>query len=672
MATLIRTAVVATWVFAAVAAHDRVTAHEPDETVIRVVPALDGGSSQDTLERALDQAARLLGRRGPGVVVELGPGLYRLQRPLELGARLSGAPDQPFVIRGRGDARISGSSVLPLHTESADNSRLLARVPAAVRSDVVIYDLPPAMREMDSALIPRAAAFQTATAPFEIFDAEGALRPAQWPNGAPAATTNEKDAAFSLDPETVARWQGEGDLWAAGQFWSYEVLNIRFADPVTGLLRLFPPSPLGIAKAAPVRVVHAASELDAPGEWYRSPDRKTLLVLPRGKSAIEASRAESLLVATGVKHAVVTNLAFEHSRGDAIVLRDSEDVVVRKVSIRWTGGRAVAIRGGRGNGIEQARIEETGDGGVDIVGGNRQTLEPGFHFVRQSVIRRYQRLTRSYRGAIDLRGAGNEAIANYIADGQHYAIRFQGNNHTISFNEIERVVNDTSDMGAIYTGRDFATRGNTVSHNFIHHIGDPTGRRATKGVYLDDTASGTTLSGNVFLKTQQPVFIGGGLDNIVEGNVFLASEPGVFLDGRGRTWARAAIADRSSEIWERLYAVPFRSAAWRRAYPELATIEQSDPGTPQRNVIRNNVAIGGVDLVVLPEVPLDQQTITGNASYGLHGTERSRLAQQIDAIERPEQLERGELRDLIAAALPYLALERMNATKANAGWPHAD
>ncbi|MBL8567196.1 MAG: right-handed parallel beta-helix repeat-containing protein [Hyphomicrobiaceae bacterium] len=672
MAALIRFAVVATWVFATVAAHDRVSAREHVETVIRIVPALAGNSSQDTIERALDQAARALDRKGAGVVVELGPGLYRLERPLHLGARLSGKPGQPFVIRGSGDARITGSQVLPLSSERSDKSQLLASVPASVRTEVVIYDLPPSVRAMDSALIPRAAAFKTSPTPFEIFDSAGALRPAQWPNGAAATTTDEEDASLSLDPGTVARWHGERDLWAAGQFWSYEVLNIRSADPVTGRLRLYPPSPLGIAKAAPVHIVHAASELDAPGEWYRTPDRKTLLVLPRSSDPIEMSRAESLLVANGVKNAVITNLTFEHSRGDAIVLRESEDLIIRNVSIRWTGGRAVSIRGGRRNGVEHAGIEDTGDGGIDIVGGNRQTLEPGGHFVRRSLIRRFQRLTRSYRGAIDLGGVGNEAVANFISDGQHYAIRFQGNNHTISFNEIERVANDTNDMGAIYTGRDFATRGNTVSHNFIHHIGDPTGQRETKGIYLDDSASGTTLKGNVFVKTQQPVFIGGGLDNVVEGNVFLASEPGVFLDGRGLTWARTALADRSSEIWQRLYSVPFRSAAWERAYPELMTIEHSDPGTPQRNVIRNNVAIGGTDLVVLPEVPLEKQTIIGNTGYGKLEPERSRLAKEVDGIERPDQLARGEFREQIAAAIPAPVLERMSATKANAGWLHAD
>ncbi len=672
LAPLILTAVIASWVVATVSAHAQASAQSPAETIIRIDPALDGGSSQETIERALDQAADLLRRQSSGVVVELGPGLYRLQRPLALGARLSGKPGRPFVIRGRGDARLTGSSLLTPRSASSGERELLARVPASERSNVVVYDLPPAVSAMESALTPRAAAFETSPAPFEIFDTEGALQPARWPNGEPAATTDEEQAAFALDAKAVARWRGEPDLWAAGQFWSYEVLNIRFADPATGRLKLFPPSPLGIAKAAPVHIVHAAAELDAPGEWYRSPDRKTLLVLPRNPGPIEISRAESLLIASGLKHAVLTDLTFERSRGHAIVLRDTENVVVRNATIRWTGGRAVSIRGGRGNGVEQATIEDTGDGGVDIVGGNRQTLEPGRHFVRRSVIRRFQRLTRSYRGAVELGGVGNEAVANFIADAQHYAIRFQGNDHTIAFNEIARVVNDTADMGAIYTGRDFAARGNTVSHNFIHHIGDPTGRRETKGIYLDDSASGTTVTGNVFLKTQQPVFIGGGLDNVVEGNVFLASEPGVFLDGRGLTWARTAITDKSSEIWKRLYAVPFRSAVWQRAYPELAAIERSDPGIPQRNVIRDNVSIAGEGLVVLPEVPLDQQLIAGNQSYGIAEPEHSRLTKVIDASERPGDLERTELRGLIATALPHLMLERMSATKANAGRPHAD
>lgn len=86
-----------------------------------------------------------------------------------------------------------------------------------------------------------------------------------------------------------------------------------------------------------------------------------------------------------------------------------------------------------------------------------------------------------------------------------------------------------------------------------------------KGVYLDDMASGFTVTGNLFLRVDQPVFLGGGRDNRVEGNVFVASSPAIHVDSRGQTWARDAVTDPQSELRAAYAAMPVESPSGGRA-----------------------------------------------------------------------------------------------------------
>lgn len=76
----------------------------------------------------------------------------------------------------------------------------------------------------------------------------------------------------------------------------------------------------------------------------------------------------------------------------------------------------------------------------------------------------------------------------------------------IEFNEIHDVVLESSDAGVIYSGCNWTFRGNVVRHNFIHHIPHGPGL-GTVGVYLDDCASSTEISGNVFFDMLNPTFI---------------------------------------------------------------------------------------------------------------------------------------------------------------------
>jgi hypothetical protein len=233
-----------------------------------------------------------------------------------------------------------------------------------------------------------------------------------------------------------------------------------------------------------------------------------------------------------------------------------------------------------------------------LAGGDRQTLIPANLYVERSTIRRFARLTRTVQPAIRMSGVGNRAVGNKISDAPHIAILFIGNDHLISQNEIFDVCIETGDAGVIYTGRDWTARGTVISDNHIHDIPANVAIGTTKGVYLDDQASGITVRGNLFERTAEAVFIGGGRDNLIEENKFIDTPIAIHLDSRGRGWQKAATDDPNGTLRKNLAAVPYNKSPYKERYHHLSNILEDDPGMPKYNVARNNLMIGKLQLAI--------------------------------------------------------------------------
>lgn len=572
----------------------------------------------------LDEAIGMIGAASAGsatVVIELQPGIHRLTHPLRLTARESGTAARPLIIRSSlaGPATIRGSQPLVAMTPAPAD---LAHFPAASRPHLLAYDLPASVASAPRIDIPRRHDIQPGPVPFEVFDPSGALHPARWPDEgwATATSASESGASFSVDPERMARWKDERDLWASGFFrwdWAFETRPIADLNHAAGEVVLEGAPHYGFAKSFRLAIHHAAAELDAPGEWVRIHNKPRLIVWPKGTEGLEVSVASQLFHFDGAHHIRLEGLTLERVRGEAITIRESQDIEIAGCTIRWTGGRAISIDGGQRIGVSRSLIEDAGEGGVRLSGGDRKLLQPAGHFVEDTVIRRFSRLGRTYRPAVALEGVGNRAEGNAISDGPHMAIFFSGNEHVIALNEISAVVAGTSDAGAIYTGRDWTAQGTVIKHNFIH---DVRGRDATfdvKGVYLDDFASGITVDANLFARVDQPVFIGGGRDNVMRNNVFIASNPAIHIDGRGRTWGASAITNTASELHAAFAAVPVTSLTWIERYPRLLGLRADDPADPKRNAASGNTVLGGEVYRLYPEVNEQQQRLEPAAAAQL-------------------------------------------------------
>lgn len=582
-----------------------------DEVVLslEIKPQEDASAALD----ALLGKARDLRRRRPEaqIAIELPSGDLRLSRTIALDERDSATADHPLVIRGSGGSttRLRGDLQLQEMPEGFP-ATVRDVLNADAKTHVKVFKLPKDVAAYPAIDIVRHHDRSVGTVPFEIFDGLGALWPARWPNddwGQIDLGSGKSD--FRAPSGRLQHWQAERELWAAGYWgedWAFETRPVKSGD---GVMTLAEPPEFGMKAVNRFYIYHALSELDAPGEWYRDRSSQSLIVWPRdGGGNLSASVTKSAIAMQGTSHVRLENVSIERFSGDAVQVVNCKDVVVQRVEIRWVGGRAVVFTAGTGNGVENSTISDTGQGGILLGGGNRMNLTAGGNFVRNSKMERFARLGHTLGPAVTIEGVGNIVSGNYIANAPHMAILFKGNNHTIERNEITGVVAETSDAGAIYTGRDWTAQGTIIRWNYLHDLRAAPGFEI-KGIYLDDLASGITIDGNIFLRVDQPVFIGGGRDNYIMCNLFVAAAPAIHIDGRGITWGKEAVADPEGEIRARLRAVPFTSMRWRKAYPLLVDLLSDDPGAPKRNSSKGNVVLHSEAYRLLPEVKANEQVL---------------------------------------------------------------
>ncbi|AWB24025.1 right-handed parallel beta-helix repeat-containing protein [Methylobacterium currus] len=548
-----------------------------------------------TLAEAVAEARRRRARDPrSAITVALSSGTHRLSGAVRFGAQDGGSAGVPLVIRGPADGSASLVGTRRLTPVPLDPA-LAARLPAAARGRVRAYRLPPALGKAARIQAPIVLNGQPSPPAFEVFDGEGALHPARWPAEGFAKAEDGNGPAFTLANLPPNALRDEPDLWAEGYWrwgWLFEALPVmRAAQNGSGARLTLDRTPYeGIRASAPIRLVHLLAGLDRPGTWWRDATSGTLLAWPRGGEAVEVSVAETLLSVEGASHLRIESLRLAMARGDLVSVRGGHDVVIADSVLSLAGGRGAVITGASASGLQRCDIAGTGAEAVILSGGERRTLTPGGLFLRDSRLTAYARREPTQHPAVALDGVGAEVAGNDIHDSPAYAVHIRGNDHRVTGNEIANLLAGATDTGAIYAGRDWTARGSVIAGNFLHDIRGGADTEV-KGVYLDDMASGFTVTGNLFLRVDQPVFLGGGRDNTIEGNVFVASSPAIHVDSRGQTWARDAVSDPQSELRAAYAAMPVESAVWRARYPRLPGLLYDRPAVATGNAITDNVLV---------------------------------------------------------------------------------
>ncbi len=391
------------------------------------------------------------------------------------------------------------------------------------------------------------------------------------------------DTAFQYGGTRPERWQLASDVWFHG-YWGNSWADCRIAaseiDVASNTIRLASETGYGITTGQPFYAFNLAEEITQPGEYYIDRTSGTLYWYPPvalAGAAIELTVTNSLLVdMNGVSNTRMQNVVIENGRHHLARIQGGSGNLFDGVTLQNSGGRGISIDGVN-NGIQNSIVRHTATTGVSMDGGDRPALTAGQNFVRNSDIHHFGRTEFTYRPGVRIWGVGQLVLNNAIHDAPHSAILFGGNEHLLARNHIHRVCQQSSDAGAIYTGRDWGARGNVIENNFIHHLHSTLRGAGVQGVYLDDCVSGITVRGNVLYDIQDAgIQHGGGRDNHFENNIMVRCDAGILADTRGYDWyPDRGFNNTPGNSWnllEKLQAMNYQEEPWASAYPECAAI----------------------------------------------------------------------------------------------------
>jgi hypothetical protein len=572
-----------------------------------------------TLERARDALRALRDKSGHptgGAMVIVRGGRYAVTHTLALGAADSGASNAPVVFRAApGETPVFSGGVRLHGFQPVADADLLARLPEEARGKVVQCDLRAGGLTNFPPLVlggfGSGRGFRTHPL-MELF-VDGRPQPrARWPNAGFAAVANvdtngtfvrkgkagSRDGVIGYDGDRPARWREEKDLWLYGYwFWdwadSYE--KVSDIDPEARAIALEPPlHTYGFRKGQPYLAYNAFSEIDRPGEWYLDRERGALFLWPPAdlkKAVVELSvLADPMVKLDQASHVRFEGLTWELGGGDGLLVLGGEDCGFCGCIVRRGGGTGIRIDGGRRHTVRSCDVHDMGRGGISVAGGERGTLAAAGHVVENCHLHDLSRVDHTYTPGVRAHGVGLRIAHNLVHDLGSSAFNVGGNEITLEYNEVTRVVLESDDQGGVDTWGDPTFRGNVYRWNFFHHLGSAWGAARAEpklgqaGIRLDDAISGHRIVENVFWHASGgrhgfgAVQIHGGKENVVESNLFVDCASAVSFS----SWRNA---DRWRE-WVAKYTNRVDMTLYTNRYPALSRLyEDLDVNEVRGNLV---------------------------------------------------------------------------------------
>lgn len=567
------------------------------------------------------------------ITVWLEKGTYYLDAPVEFDEKDSGSEKFPIVYRSKPGqpVRISGGRKVTGFVPVTDEA-ILSRLDVAARPHIVQADLSGWKGVDFGEPVPvflQGQWPQTSNANLlELFYDTKRMPLSRWPNegyttidravGPTTVTSHRRtgtvEAHFTYVGSRPERWVGETDIYLKGFFfwdWANAFEKVESIDIVTKTVKALPeasdikyPTPYpyhkyGHRDGQRYFALNLLSEIDSPGEWYFDRQRKILYFYPPHPltdQIIELSFSKNLIRTTEASWITFQDMVIEQSRNDSIKIEGGKSVTFSNTVIRNSGRWAITIKGGVSHTLKDSTVSQTANGGVGIYNaGDRMTLTPCQHLLTNNTIHKIGEIESGGMGIAINNSVGVTISHNELYDMPHNAIKLNGNDHHIEYNDIHHVVQETSDSGAIYMGRSWTDRGNTIQFNYFHDIRPKVGG-AVMAIYLDDMESGFLIHGNIFDRIHRGIMLGGGRDHTITNNIFANTDTDIYIDGRG---VGSTIV--GSPQHTELLKMPYTSPPWSTRYPRLVNILKENPGQPLGNLIEHNIFLNPGNLVILPE-----------------------------------------------------------------------
>ena len=568
---------------------------------------------------------------GDSVTVYLRAGKYRLAQGIVLEPVDGGTKDNPVIYRSYDseNAIITGAVIINKYKPLSKDHPLYKKNPD-IGKKIIVIDLQKAGLSVFRPL--RLSGFNGQDTPKPYI-----LRELYF-NGKPMPLSRWPDKGFSVftgvvtdsaghtgivyrDPHILS-WTREPNILLHG-YWKYLWADaweqVAKIDTANRIIWLTPPyNHYKFSKDHPFAAHNVITEIDRPGEWAYDYKKKVIYFYPPEDPAgatLELSLCkEPLLTLNKVRRLTFRDIHFEMGAGPGLVLSGCSHIRLDGCEINGCARDGILVNDGNNITLSSCTLYDMGRGGIRVVAGNRETLEGSGVIIDNCHIHHLSRIDRTYTPGVWLDGVGTTVRHCRIHDVPSSAMRVNGNDHIIEYNEIYHTVTESDDQGAIDMWGDPTYRGNIFRYNYIHDIG-PYSKDEVKaitgraGIRFDDAISGNVIYGNVLVNCSGGHFgaiqIHGGKENLIENNIFYRCTAGISFT----PWSTAHWLDYTKKY---VGFLEKHKKIYLSRYPRLSHVNKDlNKNTVIRNVflecgettLRQPKEVIFKDNIILPEYP---------------------------------------------------------------------
>ncbi|MBP3359247.1 MAG: right-handed parallel beta-helix repeat-containing protein [Clostridia bacterium] len=428
------------------------------------------------------------------------------------------------------------------------------------------------------------------------------------------------------DTEILHRLENDSDVYVGGSLiyeWYWQENRIKEINAEKGTVESEKPfdyiqNVVTVGDRMPYYFTNSLALLEHSGEYYYDARSKKIYFCMTEDELPEKIEipilSDCMVRVNSAKNLVFKNLELENGRSGCIEVQSGTNIRVEGCNIKNFAGDGVNFWSSLNCGIYDSEIYNMGGKGANSQGGSIENmLSSGFEMVNCNV-HKTGRINKNQAVAIWQHGYDG-GTAGYVGYNEFYDMPFQavgtGFEGIIENNEIYDVCLETGDMGAIYSGGGFHSRGGTIRYNYIHDIPCNFSYTAfgTNGIYLDG-GYGYDVYGNVVANVYRNFYYSSsGGDKAVHDNVFVGNDksPSLLNPLLAASTQTIRVMDygynmSAEEIKESIPEYTYTDPAWISKYPQIKEDLQTEhPGSGYHNIYRN-IIYRGRDFAVLDTV----------------------------------------------------------------------
>lgn len=430
---------------------------------------------------------------------------------------------------------------------------------------------------------------------------------ARWPNSGYALVSKVVDEgsmaerrgfSFRFDnEEKLKQWENANDMAVHG-YWNYNYSDFAtpaYVDTQNSSITTIYPSGKGVSKNRQFYVYNLLEELDSEGEYYIDRENNILYFYPPAgfNEALLVAQQYSMLRIKDVANTEFNGIEILGTRGRGFDLENCSNILLNDITVNGTGLWGIYLNDCTDCTVMNSNIINNGYGGIYASGGSLLNEEEGNIRILNNSISNFSQLKKCYSYGVSVEGWKNWISGNTIFNAPQQAVTIGGNDNVFCENEIYNVLNEASDMGAVYMGKSKIARGNIIENNYFHDMSSSSviSPLDIQAIYLDDLIDGYTIRNNTFENIKgAAVTISGGRANSVYQNLFINNSKNVKINAVGIEY-QSKYKEYIEGLCEKIASGYYSPEIYSR-YPNFLNIADDEPYEPKHNIVKDNIMYG--------------------------------------------------------------------------------